>query len=70
MSKFLGFENDISIKYVPIKELEINGAFSFYKSTDSMTNLLKIQDVEKLSFWSYLMVSYSFNAINFRRNKK
>jgi hypothetical protein len=70
MSKFLGFENDISIKYVPIKELEINGAFSFYKSTDSMTNLPKVQDVEKLSFWSYLMVSYSFNAINFRRNKK
>ncbi|MDP5202070.1 alginate export family protein [Flavobacterium sp. DG2-3] len=70
MSRFLGFENDISMKYVPIKELEINVAFSFYKATDSMINLPKIQDVNQLSYWSYLMVSYSFNAVNFRRNKK
>ncbi|GAA4122486.1 hypothetical protein [Flavobacterium chungbukense] len=69
MSRFLGFENDISVKYVPVKGLEINGAFSFYKSTDSMKNLPKVQNENKLSFWSYLMVSYSFNAINFRSLK-
>lgn len=69
ISRFLGFENDISVKYIPLKELEINGAFSFYKSTDSMKNLPKVQDEKKLSFWSYLMVSYSFNAIDFRRSK-
>jgi len=70
MARFLGFENDISMKYIPIKELEINAAFSFYKATDSMQNLPKIQDENKLSFWSYLMVSYSFNAINFKRNRR
>ncbi|WP_426485096.1 alginate export family protein [Flavobacterium sp. 2] len=64
MSKFLGFENDISLKYIPIKQLEINCAFSFYQSTNSMQNLPKIQDVNKLTLWSYVMVSYSFNALN------
>ncbi|MBS7253885.1 hypothetical protein [Flavobacterium branchiicola] len=70
MSQFLGFENDISLKYFPLKELEINCAFSFYKSTDSMKYLPKIQDETKLAFWSYLMVSYSFNAVNLKRYKK
>ncbi|MHC0441870.1 hypothetical protein [Flavobacterium sp. 3-210] len=64
MSKFLGFENDISLKYIPIKQVEINCAFSFYQSTNSMQNLPKIQDVNKLTLWSYVMVSYSFNALN------
>ena len=67
VSKFLGFENDISLKYIPIKELEINYAFSFYQSTDSMKYLPKIQDENKLAVWSYLMISYSFNAVNFKR---
>lgn len=70
MSRFLGFENDFSVKYIPLKELEINAAFSFYKSTDSMKNLPKVQDENKLSFWSYLMVSYSFNAVNWRKSRK
>ncbi|MDR7371599.1 hypothetical protein [Flavobacterium aquidurense] len=63
-TKFLGFENDLSFKYIPVKELEINYAFSFYQSTDSMKYLPKIQDENKLTLWSYLMISYSFNAIN------
>jgi len=64
LKKFLGFENDLSLKYVPIKELEINCAFSFYQSSSTMQYLPKIQDENKLAFWSYLMVSYSFNAAN------
>jgi len=64
VKKFLGFENDLSLKYVPIKELEINCAFSFYQSSSTMQYLPKIQDENKLAFWSYLMVSYSFNAAN------
>lgn len=68
-SKFLGFENDLSLKYIPVKELEINYAFSFYKSTDSMKYLPKIQDENKLALWSYLMISYSFNAVNVKRYK-
>lgn len=69
-TKFLGFENDISLKYFPIKELEINYAFSFYKSTDAMKYLPKIHNEDKLALWSYLMVSYSFNAVNWKRYKK
>lgn len=69
ISKFLGFENDLSLKYIPVKELEINYAFSFYKSTDSMKYLPKIQDENKLALWSYLMISYSFNAVNVKRYK-
>ncbi|PIF71309.1 alginate export protein [Flavobacterium sp. 2] len=68
-SKFLGFENDVSLRYIPVKELEINYAFSFYKSTDSMKYLPKIQDENKLALWSYLMISYSFNAVNMKRYK-
>ncbi|UUF13285.1 MULTISPECIES: hypothetical protein [Flavobacterium] len=64
VKKFLGFENDLSLKYTPIKQLEINYAFSWYSSTNAMQYLPKIQDENKLAFWSYLMVSYSFNAVN------
>lgn len=66
VSRFLGFENDLSLKYTPVKELEINYAFSFYQSTESMKYLPKIQDDNKVAVWSYLMISYSFNAINFK----
>ena len=69
MTKFLGLENDFSLKYQPVKDLEINYAFSFYKSTESMKYLPKIQDENKLALWSYLMVSYSFNAVNTKRYK-
>jgi hypothetical protein len=69
MTKFLGFENDISLKYIPIKELEINYAFSFYQSTNSMKYLPKIQDENKLAIWSYVMISYSFNAVNLKHSK-
>lgn len=69
VKKFLGFENDLSLKYVPIKELVINCAFSFYQSSNTMQYLPKIQDENKLAFWSYIMVSYSFNAVNLKRYK-
>ncbi|MEL1254791.1 alginate export family protein [Flavobacterium sp. DGU38] len=69
VKKFLGFENDISLKYIPVKPLEINCAFSFYQSTDSMKYLPKIQDENKTAFWSYLMVSYSFNAVKCKSKK-
>ena len=68
-NKFLGFENDISLKYEPVKGLEINYAFSFYQSTNAMKYLPKIQDENKLALWSYLMISYSFNAVNSKHYK-
>jgi hypothetical protein len=69
MTKFLGFENDISLKYIPKKELEINYAFSFYQPTNAMKYLPKIQDENKLAIWSYLMISYSFNTVNIKHYK-
>lgn len=69
MTKFLGYESDLSLKYIPVKELEINYAFSFYKSTNAMEYLPKIQDENKLAIWSYLMISYSFNAVNLKHYK-
>lgn len=68
-TKFLGYESDLSLKYLPVKELEINYAFSFYKSTNAMKYLPKIQDENKLAIWSYLMISYSFNAVNLKHYK-
>ncbi|TDO95589.1 alginate export family protein [Flavobacterium sp. 245] len=69
LTKYLGFENDISVKYQPIKQLEINCAFSFYKSSGTMKYLPKIQDETKLAYWSYLMLSYSFNVVNSKKTK-
>jgi hypothetical protein len=69
-TKFLGFENDLSLKYLPLEQLEINGAFSFYKSTATMAYLPKIQDENKIALWSYVMISYSFNAVNLKKYKK
>lgn len=69
VKKFLGFENDISLKYNPVTAIEVNCAFSFYQSTAAMKYLPKIQDENKTAFWSYLMVSYSFNAVNQKRYK-
>lgn len=69
-NKFLGFENDTSLKYTPVKELEINYAFAFYQPTNAMKDLPKIQDVNKIAIWSYLMVSYNFNAVDIKRYKK
>nr|WP_306465486.1 alginate export family protein [Flavobacterium sp. ASV13] len=69
MTKFLGYETDLSLKYIPVKDLEINYAFSFYKSTNAMEYLPKIQDENKIAIWSYLMISYSFNAVDLKRYK-
>lgn len=69
MSRFLGFENDFSMRYIPIKQLELNCAFSIFQPTGSMENLPKIQETGKPAFWSYLMVSYSFNAVNLKQRQ-
>ena len=44
MTKFLGYENDFSLKYLPVKELEINKAFTFNKTKNAKQNLPKKQD--------------------------
>ncbi|TAE50583.1 MAG: hypothetical protein EAZ89_11760 [Bacteroidetes bacterium] len=69
MSRYLGFENDLSFKYIPVKQVEINYGFSYYLSSPQMRFLPKIQDENKIAVWSYLMVSYSFTALKRSRSK-
>lgn len=57
--KFLGFENDLSLNYKPLKALDINFGFSYILSQRSMELLNKIENSDKLPVWSYLMVSFN-----------
>lgn len=57
---YLGFENDLSAKYKPSKNLEINYGFSYLIPPKRAGLLPKIRDVNKPALWSYLMVSYRF----------
>lgn len=64
VNKYLGFETDLSLKYIPIKNIEVNYGFSFLKSATSMQYLPKVLDENKIAVWSYLSVSYTFNVVN------
>ncbi|RYY15572.1 MAG: hypothetical protein EOO04_28410 [Chitinophagaceae bacterium] len=68
VKKYLGFENDFSFRYAPVKYLEINYGLSFLKSSTSMRFLPKVEDESRVSYWSYLMVSYQFKV--FRREQR
>jgi hypothetical protein len=57
--KYLGFENDLSVNYKPIKGLEIIYGFSFTIAEKRMELLHKVIDSRKIPVWSYLMVSYT-----------
>ena len=59
-SNYLGFENDLSAKYKPSKNLEINYGFSYLIPQNRVGLLPKIRDVNRPALWSYLMVSYRF----------
>ncbi|MDX2301714.1 MAG: hypothetical protein NW226_02890 [Microscillaceae bacterium] len=67
--KFLGFENDLSIKYNATKNIELNCGFSYFLSKPTVSKLPKIIDADKIAIWSYLMVSYSINAVNIKKPK-
>lgn len=47
--------------------MEINGGFSYMKATSSMGILPKMADANKMAVWSYLMVSYTFNVLQFTK---
>ncbi|MBN8576006.1 MAG: hypothetical protein J0L66_03650 [Cytophagales bacterium] len=64
LNKYLGFENDISFKYKPMKLLELNYGFSYLIAQKEMEELNKIINPDKISVWSYLMISYTFQLLN------
>lgn len=57
---FLGIENDLSARYKPANNLEINYGFSWLASGESMGLLNKVRDTNSAALWSYLMISYKF----------
>lgn len=59
--KYLGFENDLSIKLTPIKNLEINHGFSYYIAQKQMEYLKKLSDHKRIPIWAYLMISYTLS---------
>lgn len=58
-AKYLGFENDFSIRYTPLKKIEIVFGFSFLLPENSMELLDKVNESNKIPVWSYLMISYN-----------
>lgn len=64
LNKYLGFENDLSVKYKPNKKWEINYGFSWLIPQKEIGLLRKVRDTDKAAVWSYLMISYRFNVID------
>jgi hypothetical protein len=64
LNKYLGFENDLSVKYKPNKKWEINYGFSWLIPKEEIGLLRKVRDINKAALWSYLMISYRFNVID------
>jgi hypothetical protein len=62
-NKYLGYENDLSLKYSLNKSVEINSGISYTLSSPLMSELPKIVDAGKIALWGYLMVSYSISAL-------
>lgn len=56
---YLGFENDISVNYKPVKRLEIIYGHSSTFATERIELLKKVPDSGKVPVWSYLMISYA-----------
>lgn len=56
--KYLGFENDITLRYLHSKNVELVFGFCYYLPEPSMVLLKKVQDSNSTPVWTYLMVSY------------
>lgn len=56
--RFLGFENDISLRWTPAKSVDISFGFSYVLASNSMDLLNKVRNHKDIPVWSYLMISY------------
>lgn len=65
--KYLGFENDLSLNYKPVKVLEIIYGFSIAVADKRMELLNKVKDSNKLPVWSYLMIAYTPHLLSRER---
>jgi hypothetical protein len=58
VNRYLGFENDISVSFKGLKNLDIQAGFSYLLPEKSMELLQKVSKSGEIPVWSYLMVSY------------
>ncbi|SEJ02493.1 Alginate export [Dyadobacter koreensis] len=65
--KYLGFENDLSFNYRPLKQVEITFGISSTFAGQSMELLNKVPDANKVALWSYLMFSYSPQLLSIKK---
>lgn len=66
-SKYLGFESDLSVRYKPLKQVEVIYGFSMLFAEKSMELLNKVNDSSRIPLWSYLMVSYNPTLLHIKR---
>lgn len=59
ISKYLGFETDLSFNYKFHKNFDLNYGLSFYAPTSSTLLLKKVEDITSTPIWSYLMISFN-----------
>jgi hypothetical protein len=55
----LDLRNDLSIRYKPVKKVEIIYGFSVLFAGENMELLNKVKDSDKIPVWSYFMISYN-----------
>ncbi len=69
-SHYLGFESDLSLNYIPTKNIEINFGFSFLLPQKNITSLHKIKNTEHIPTWTYLMISYHPVLWKYQKKKR
>ncbi|NUN99478.1 MAG: hypothetical protein HUU01_02545 [Saprospiraceae bacterium] len=67
---YLGFENDLSLNYRPLKNVNINFGFSYLIAEKGMELLGKIENAGETPVWSYLMVSFNPEILHYKKVKK
>jgi hypothetical protein len=64
---YLGFENDLSFEYKPVKNINIRYGLSYLLASESMNLLEKTENNDKIPVWSYLMVSFNPEILKVKR---
>lgn len=68
--KYLGFENDLSLNFKPVKKVEVIFGFSSAYTAKRMELLKKVPDSGKIPVWSYLMISYSPRLLHLKYDSR
>jgi hypothetical protein len=66
--RYLGFENDISLNFKPVNQVEIIYGFSSTFAAKRMELLKKVPDSSKIPVWSYLMISFRPRLLHLKKH--